>query len=405
MQNVILTITTFVAGLLVGGAVVWFTFQARMKTQAAWGDTFKALAADTLRANNESFLQLAETRLKQSEQKAAAALEQKTTAVNEMVTPVKETLQKMDEQLRAIELKREGAYQQLMESVKMSHEAHVQLRGETSQLLQALRAPTSRGHWGEMQLRRILEMSGLSEHAHDFQTQQHIQSDDGALRPDVIVNLPGERCIIVDSKVPLMAYLDATQTADEPTRLAALKSHARQVREHVRLLSAKAYWDQVDGTPEFVVLFMPGDHFLGAALDGDPELMDFCVKQKIILATPMTLIALLRTVAYGWRQESLRENAQRIGQLGSELYAALVTMTEHLTALGGKLSGSIDSYNKLLGSLERNVISKARRLRDFGAGKEGKSLPEAIEPIEVQSRGISSPDMLARGKEDAADAA
>ncbi len=378
----------FIFGLASGGGLVWLTLRGRAKDEGAWNDTFKALAADTLRANNEAFLLLAETRLKQTEQSAVATLDKKTVAIDEMVKPVRETLQKMDEQLRLIEVKREGSYQQLMEAVKQSNEAQQLLRGETSQLLQALRTPTTRGQWGEMQLRRLLEMSGLSEHARDFSTQQSIA--DGLLRPDVIVNLPGQRCIIIDSKVPLASYLDASQSQDDTVKQAALKQHARHVREHIKTLSAKAYWDQVEGTPEFVVLFMPGDHFLGAAMDGDPELMDFSVRQKVILATPMTLIALLRTVAHGWRQEALHENTQRIGALGSELYASLVTMSEHFAALGSKISGSIDSYNKVIGSFERNVLSKARRLSDYGAGKEGKSLPESLEPIDLQPRSLTA---------------
>jgi DNA recombination protein RmuC len=189
--------------------------------------------------------------------------------------------------------------------------------------------------------------------------------------------------------VPLASYLDAVQTTDEAARQTSLLQHAKQVREHVKLLAAKAYWDQVQGTPEFVVLFLPGDHFLAAAMDADSELMDFCVAQKVILATPMTLIALLRTVSYGWRQESLRENAQRIGALGGELYAALATMTDHINALGGKLSGSLESYNKMIGSFDRNVLSKARKLKDYGAAKEGKLLPEDLEPIDLQPRALT----------------
>jgi DNA recombination protein RmuC len=401
MENYLPLIVMFVLGLVIGGGLSWLVLTARLRSQDEWSDKFKSLAADTLRQSNEVFLQLAETRLKQTEQAAAATLDKKSVAIDEMVKPVKETLQKMDEQLRGIEIKREGAYQQLIEAVKVSHESQQQLRGETSQLLQALRTPTSRGRWGEMQLRRILEMSGLSEHAKDFSTQHSISADDGMLRPDMIVNLPSQRCIIVDSKVPLTAYMDVSQAADDVTRQTAMKAHARQVRDHVKALSAKAYWDQVEGTPEFVVLFMPGDHFLGAALDSDPELMDFSVRQKIILATPMTLIALLRTVAYGWRQEALHDNAQRIGALGSELYAALATMTDHLTALGGKLSGGIESYNKFVGSLERNVLSKARRLQEFGAGKEGKNLPEVMDIIDIQPRALSALESFTKN-EDAA---
>ena len=392
MQNLATFIIVFLSGLLIGGGAVWVIAMARFKTQSGLTDTFKALAADTLRANAEAFLQLAEGRLKQSEQTAAATLEQKTVAIDALVKPVRETLQKMDAQLQKIEVEREGAYRGLMEAVKMSHDAHNQLRGETSQLLQALRTPTTRGRWGEIQLRRILEMTGMSAHVHDFSTQHSIAGDDGVLRPDMIVHLPGDRCIIIDSKAPLTSYLDASQTLDEAARQAAMKQHARQVRDHIKALSAKAYWDQVEGTPEFVVLFMPGDHFLGAALDADAELMDFSVRQKIILATPMTLVALLRTVAYGWRQESLRENAQRIGAMGGELYAALQTMTEHIVGLGGKLSASMESYNKFIGSLDRNVLSKARRLRDYGATKDSKLLPESLESLDLQPRSLTLPN-------------
>jgi DNA recombination protein RmuC len=209
--------------------------------------------------------------------------------------------------------------------------------------------------------------------------------------------LPGSRCIVIDSKVPLAAFMDAAQGADEPARQNALKQHARQVREHVKLLGAKAYWEQIEGTPEFVVLFLPGDHFLGAALDADHDLMDYSIAQKVVLATPMTLIALLRTVAYGWRQESLRENARKVGALGGELYGALVSMTDHITSLGAKLAGGLNAYNQMIGSLERNVLGKARRLRDFGAGKDGKMLPEALEPIDLQPRAL----MLAVNEEPA----
>jgi DNA recombination protein RmuC len=386
MQNPLLLLVSFFGGLLIGAGLVWLVARARFRSESGWADNFKALASDTLRANAEAFLQLAETRLKQSEQAAAAVLDRKTTAFDEMVKPVKESLQKMDAHLQALEVKREGAYRELTEIVKQSHETHQQLRGETSQLLQALRTPNSRGRWGEIQLRRILEMTGMSAHTKDFETQANIA--DGTLRPDVIVNLPGDRCIIIDSKVPLSSYLDATQSTEEAARQNFLRLHAKQVREHVKLLAAKAYWDQVAGTPELVVLFLPGDHFLAAALDADTDLMDFCVMQKVILATPMTLVALLRTVAYGWRQESLRENAQRIGALGGELYAALATMTDHLAAVGNKLSGSLESYNKLIGSFDRNVLSKARKLKDFGAAKDGKLLPEALEPIDMQPRSL-----------------
>ncbi len=396
MHDALTLVVTFISGLVIGGGLVWLLARARFRTEAQLADNFKALAADTLRQNHEAFLQLAESRLKQSEQAATATLDKKTVAIDEMVKPVKESLQRMDAQLQALEVKREGAYRELVEMVKVSHETHQQLRGETSQLLQALRTPSTRGRWGEMQLKRILEMTGMAAHTKDFSAQHTITGEDGTLRPDFIVHLPGERNIIVDSKVPLAAYLDATQTADEPARQNALKQHAKQVREHVRLLGAKAYWDQVEGTPEFVVLFMPGDHFLSAALDCDADLMDYCVGQKVILATPMTLIALLRTVAYGWRQENLRDNVKKIGALGGELYAALLTMTDHITAVGSKLGGSLKAYNDMIGSFERNVLGKARRLREFGAAKDGKLLPDALEPVDLQPRSLATNDASAQ---------
>jgi DNA recombination protein RmuC len=404
MHDTLTLLIAFLAGLIAGGGFVWLIARARLSSQAQIGTTFEALAAKTLRDNAESFLQLAETRLKQSEAAAAATLDKKTTAIDEMVKPVKESLQKMDVQLQAMEVKREGAYRELLATVEAARETQQQLRGETGQLLQALRTPNARGRWGEMQLKRILEMTGMSTHAKDFATQASFAGTDGVLRPDVIVNLPGKRCIIVDSKVPLTAFMDAAQNADEATKLTALRQHARHVREHIKLLGAKAYWDQVGDTPEFVVLFMPGDHFLSAALENDPELVDFSVAQKVLLATPMTLIGLLRAVAYGWRQESLNDNVRRIAALGGELYGALTTMTEHLTNLGGKLSGGLDAYNKMIGSFERNVLGKARRLREFGAGKDGKALPEGLEPIDLQPRALSvaANDEPATGSEDAA---
>ncbi|MDP9127423.1 MAG: DNA recombination protein RmuC [Pseudomonadota bacterium] len=394
----------FLAGLVFGAGFMWLANKSRSQSEAQWADRFKALAADTLSQNNQVFLHLAESRLKQSEQMAAATLDKKTVAIDELIKPVKESLQKMDAQLQALEVKREGAYSQLVEMVRLSQDAQQQLRGETSQLLQALRTPTTRGRWGEIQLRRILEITGMSAHTGDFSVQQSHATADGVLRPDMIVHLPGERCIIIDSKVPLASYLDATQSTDEPARQAALRQHAQHVRSHVKQLGAKAYWEQVKGTPEFVVLFLPGDHFLSAALDSDTELMDYSVTQKVILATPMTLIALLRTVAYGWRQEALRENTRKIGALGGELYAALATMTDHITTVGGKLGGALESYNKLIGSFDRNVLAKARRLREFGAGKDGKALPEAIEPIDMQVRTLAVAELpaLEPGNEDAA---
>jgi DNA recombination protein RmuC len=388
-------------GLIIGGCSIWLFTRAHFPTETQWGDRFRTIAADALRENHESFLQLAEGRLKQSELTATAALDKKTFAIDEMLKPVKDTLGKMDQQIQSMEIKREGAYQAVLQAVKLSNETQQQLRGETGQLLQALRTPTTRGRWGEIQVRRILEMTGMSEYTRDFSSQQTVNTADGILRPDYVVGMPGNRCVVIDSKVPLSAYMDGVQSEDPTVKAAAMKLHAQKMRGHVRALSAKAYWDQVEGAADFVVLFVPGDHFLAGALDCDPDLMDYSASQNVVLATPLTLIALLRTVALSWRQENLRENAIKLGDLGGELYAALATMTSHVQDMGGKLSGSMESYNKMVGSLERNVLTKARRMRDYGANKEGRDLPEAIEPIDLQPRKLNIMP-LTPSKDDAA---
>ncbi|MCL2474485.1 MAG: DNA recombination protein RmuC, partial [Alphaproteobacteria bacterium] len=264
-------------------------------------DKFKSLASDVLEKSQQSFLSLAETKLKQTEISNAAALDKKVTAIDELVKPVKETLTKMDKQLQELEVKRHGAYKELMQAVSISNETQQQLRSETSQLLQALRSPSSRGQWGELQLKRILEMTGMSEYAQDFSSQHSLQTDASSLRPDYIVRLPSERYIIIDSKVPLASYLSGVQSSSEHEKQEALIKHAKAVKEHIKTLSSKSYSEAVEGSADFVVLFIPGDHFLAAALDTDPELMEFSTQRKIILATPMTLIALLRTVALCWR--------------------------------------------------------------------------------------------------------
>ena len=243
-------------------------------------------------------------------------------------------------------------------------------------------------------------MTGMAEHASDFSSQHSIANEEGMLRPDYVVRMPGDKCVIIDSKVPLTAYLDGAQSDDHEFKRVAMEKHAKQMREHIKSLSSKAYWDQIDGSADFVVLFVPGDHFLGGALDCDPDLIEFGVKNNVILATPVTLVALLRTVALSWRQENLRENAQKLGALGGELYAAITSMAGHVSSLGSKLAGSLDSYNQMIGSLERNVLSKARKLRDFGAHKEGKELTETLDPIDTRPRNMQMID--SSDKEDAA---
>ncbi|MFA6280139.1 MAG: DNA recombination protein RmuC [Bdellovibrionales bacterium] len=378
-------ILIFLCGAALGGALAYALLRGRGAAQGDLIDTFKALAADTLHQNSAAFLQLAEGKLAQREQAASATLDKKTVAIDAMIKPVQETLRKVDLQLQAMEVKREGAYRELAEMVTASRETQIQLRQETSQLLQALRAPTGRGRWGELQLQRLLEMTGMSAHARDFTTQETVAGEDTAIRPDVIVALPGQRCVIIDSKVPLSAYLDFVQSGDEGARAGAIRQHARQLKDHIKRLSNKAYWDKIEGTPEFVVLFLPGEHFLSAALDGDPDLMEYSAANQVVLATPMTLIALLRTVAYGWRQEAMHQNVREVADLGRALHAALGLFAEQMDAVGSKLGGAVEVYNKTVRSLEKNVLTKARQLSVFGAGSSEKEI-EAPAVIEREPR-------------------
>ncbi len=378
-------LASFVVGLGFGALIVWLALRTRGDIRAQLSDAFKALASDTLHQNSTAFLQMAESKLQQREQVAASTLDKKTVAIDAMMKPVAETLKKMDVQLQALEVKREGAYRELAEMVTASRETQTQLRNETSQLLQALRAPTSRGRWGELQLQRILEMTGMSTHAKDFSTQSTFSGEDKNIRPDVIVSLPGKRCVIIDSKVPLSAYLDSVQTNDEAARGDSIKQHARHLKDHIKTLSSKAYWEKIEGTPEFVVLFLPGEHFLSAALDSDSDLMEYSAKNQVVLATPMTLIALLRTVSFGWRQETLQENARQIAGLGGKLFSALSTFSDHFGKVGSRLSSAVDAYNSSVGSLDRNVLVKARKLAECGVASSETEI-EAPDLIEKEPR-------------------
>lgn len=377
----LLPLVCFASGFALGAGALWLALRGRAASQQQLLDSFKALAADTLHQNSAAFLQMAEGKLQTREQAAVAQLDKKTVAIDAMIKPVQETLQKMDAQLQALEVKREGAYRELAQMVTASHETQQILRNETGQLLQALRMPTARGRWGELQLQRILEMTGMATYAHDFDTQSTHVGEDGKIRPDVIVALPGQRCVVIDSKVPLTAYLDALQCADDASRAAAIKQHARHLKDHIKGLSAKEYWNKIEGTPEFVVLFLPGEQFLTAALEGDGDLVDFSGENHIVLATPMTLIALLRAASYGWQQQALQDNVKEVADLAKVLYSSLNKFSEHLDAMGSRLGGAVDYFNKAVGSLERNVLGKARRLAEYGATSEEEALapPEQVD--------------------------
>ncbi len=346
--------------------------------------TFKALSHDALEKNSQSFLKLAGATLEKFQEAAKGDLEKRQQTINELVAPMKESLQKLDQGLRLIEKERKGEQQMMQEQLRSLVETEKQLRHETATLVKALRSPIARGRWGEIQLKRVVELAGMMNHC-DFTEQNHLEDEEGRLRPDLIVHLPGGRKVIVDAKVPLEAYLEAIQATDDGVRQAKFADHARQVKQHVLALSKKAYWERFQPTPEFVVLFLPAETFFSAALEFDPSLIEIGVEQGVILATPTTLIALLRAVSYGWKQESLSKHAETLEKLGGELYKRTVDMSDHFSRMGRSLGGAVDAYNKAMGSLESRVLVTARKFRELGATSSAVDL-DPLELIEKVPR-------------------
>lgn len=360
---------------------------------------FQSLSADALARNNESFVALAEGRIKQATAQLSAQADgeatARATAVGRLLDPMAATLARVEGQLRSVEKERESAYAGLREQVGAMRSSSEQLRSETKQLVNALRAPQVRGRWGELQLERIVQLAGMVEHC-DFSTQVTGSGQDGGVRPDLVVRLAGEKNVVVDAKVPFAAYLEAVESADPEVHAERLDAHARQLRRHVDALAARSYWEAFDPSPEFVVLFVPGDPFLEAALRADPALLEHAFAHNVVVATPTTLIALLRTVAYTWRQEALARNAAQVHQLGRELHSRLATMGGHVAKLGRSLDSAVAGYNQAVSSLESRVLVTARRLTELEVADDELVAPGQVERA---ARTLAAPELVASAGE------
>jgi DNA recombination protein RmuC len=334
---------------------------------------------------------MARSQLQSAQTQAKGDLEQRQQAVEQLVAPLREQLGRVDSQLVRLDQERRESRGRLEEQLKTLSEAGEKLRTETGALVTALRKPNARGQWGQMQLRNVVELAGMLRHC-DFVEQASLSSDEASLRPDLIVRMPGGKEVMVDAKAPLQGVLDAYEARDEDERQRYLKDHARLLRKHVRALSDKAYWDQLDSTPDFVVMFLPGEHLYGAALEADPALIEDAMARRVLIATPTTLLAMLRAVAYGWQQERVAESAQAISELGRELHGRLVKLSGLLGTLGSRLNSAVRAYNETVGSYEARVLPGARRFAEHGAVSAGRELP-GVEQVTVAARSIQAVDV------------
>lgn len=346
-------------------------------------DSFKALAAAALKSNNEQFLSIAEDKLQAIHKVSKDDLKNRQDSVDKLVQPLQKSLENYEKGVNELERKRESAYIQMVNEIKHLSVSNQKLDSETSKLVQALRKPVVRGRWGEIQLRKVVEMAGMLNKC-DFDEQVSTKSGDTSLRPDMLINMPSNRIIVIDSKVPLEHYLNSLEMEDGVEREESLKRHSNSIREHIKNLSNKSYWDQFDKSPEFVVLFLPGEPFYSAALENDPSLIEFGVNKKVIIATPTTLIALLKAVAYGWKQEDMTQNAVEVSTLGKELYERLITYTEHFFKVGEGLKKSVEYYNKAVGSFESRVLISARKFPELGISTSKSIVDPAIIDIDVR---------------------
>jgi DNA recombination protein RmuC len=395
-------------GIVVGAAVGYLYARSRLAADAAeasarahaaeqraalvdghLAERFEALSAQALDASTARFLEVAEGRLQAANANAAGELETRRAAVEHLIGPLKETLARVEEQLRDSDAARTRSHAALAEQVSIAQQTSEQLRAQTQALVTALRRPEARGRWGELQLRRVAELAGMSARC-DFDEQ--VTAGEGTLRPDMVVRLAGGKNIVVDSKVSLAAYLEAAQSEDEDVRAARMDAHARHLREHVDRLAAKAYWAALSPSPEFVILFIPGEAFLAPALEHDPGLLEYALGRKVHIATPTTLITMLRTAQYAWQQEALADNARAVFDLGRELYGRLGGLGRHVDQLGRALTKAVSSYNQTVGSLESRVLVTARRLNELGVVEDELDPPA---PAEETTRALSAPELMA----------
>jgi DNA recombination protein RmuC len=411
--ELVVTAVTLILGLGIGAAIGWLAcrpgyarlqstvekdravhaerLKAYAEAEAKLRDAFQAMSAEALKNNNQQFLDLAESRLREARTEAASDIDARKKSIEDLLAPMARTLEQVDREIKDSERRRLQTGTELMERIVALDSAGQSLRDETRRLTDALKRPGVRGRWGELQLKRVVELAGMVEHCH-FSEQETIVGENGRIRPDVIVHLPGGKHVIVDAKVPLDAYLRALEAPDEDARQKLLADHARQVRGHIAQLSAKNYFDKVSSTPEFVVMFLPGEMFFSAALEQDPSLIEHGVERKVIPASPTTLIALLRAVAYGWQQQAMEENARKISENGKLLYEAVRTLGARFDTLGMRLKSSLEAYNDAVGSLEGNVLVKARKFKELQAANGGEEI-KPLEPIDRVPRMLQAPEL------------
>jgi DNA recombination protein RmuC len=378
-------------GLLIGAAVATAALWPRLRAHGQMSDAFKALSQDALNGILSQLSELNQAQLQAAHTQAKGDLDQRRHAIEQLVAPLKDQLGRVDQQLVKLDQERRESRGALEAQLRTLNETGEKLRTETGALVTALRKPNTRGQWGQMQLRNVVELAGMVRHC-DFVEQASLSGDEGSLRPDLIVRMPGGKQVLVDAKAPLQGVLDAYEARDEDERQGHLADHARLLRKHVRALSDKAYWGQLDATPDFVVLFLPGEHLYGAALEADPALIEDAMARRVLIATPTTLLAMLRAVSYGWQQERVAESAQEISELGRQLYARLVKMSGLLQTLGRRLNSAVGAYNETVGSYEARVLPGARRFEEHGAATAGREL-QRVEQITVAARSVQGAEL------------